>query len=249
MLHTNEEIAKLEQEWINDNSLDKKSNLYCMIVGNVWIFSTIISFMLGFYWGILLSTILCALLLIWITNIFDKKGKKEKDIFYRKKEALYEQVTQKYLTQKQSLIDKYGNPDRVFSFTELTLDKEIDFFEESQRIWVNGHDLSMSDIISIEYDDQFFGGLPMDSHVDTKDALKRALAGGVIGGPIGAVIGGATAKRKTETTFELVLLSITIYLNNISLPMIEIYPANRDDYEEIIAILKLIISRNKSKNS
>ena len=146
-----------------------------------------------------------------------------------RKQAEKEKQEQIYNSEKEKLIEKYGEPDKTIVVEELNLSKEIIAFGKVNRIWLLGKDLPMGDIISCTFNDNQRiekGKVSYETKTSTGNMAKRAVVGGVLLGGTGAVIGGATAKKNTVVNQENDKLihdyTVIININSLSDPIIRI---------------------------
>ncbi len=170
-----------------------------------------------------------------------------------RKQAEKEKQEQIYNSEKEKLIEKYGEPDKTIVVEELNLSKEIIAFGKVNRIWLLGKDLPMGDIISCTFNDNQRiekGKVSYETKTSTGNMAKRAVVGGVLLGGTGAVIGGATAKKNTVVNQENDKLihdyTVIININSLSDPIIRI-PLGKDGAKvnEIVGLMKVIINRRK----
>ena len=170
-----------------------------------------------------------------------------------RKQAEKEKQEQIYNSEKEKLIEKYGEPDKTIVVEELNLSKEIIAFGKVNRIWLLGKDLPMGDIISCTFNDNQRiekGKVSYETKTSTGNIAKRAVVGGVLLGGTGAVIGGATAKKNTVVNQENDKLihdyTVIININSLSDPIIRI-PLGKDGAKvnEIVGLMNVIINRRK----
>lgn len=179
-----------------------------------------------------------------------EEKRKQKEI---EKQAEIDKKTPIYNSEKEKLVEKYGNPDKTIILEELDLSKEIMAFGSAKRIWLLGRDLPMSDIISCTFSDNkqiIKGNISYETKTNTGNMAKRAIVGGALLGGTGAVIGGATAKKGTTVKQEDDKIvhdyTVIININNLSEPVIRI-PLGQDGstVNEIVGLMNVIINRNK----
>ena len=229
----------------------------------VWIlfllFLCIISFMAG--WTTL-GWILVAVFVIFgiiLASAIKDGNKKEKERKRKQEErkiqrqAEIERKTPIYNAEKEKLIEKYGDPNKIIVLEELNLNKEIIAFGMVNRIWLLGKDLPMSDIISCTFNDNQRvekGKVSYETKASTGNMAKRAVVGGILLGGTGAVIGGATAKTDTVVNQENDKIindyTVIININSLSDPIVRIHLGNDGvKVNEIVGLMNVIINRRK----
>lgn len=233
-----------------------------MVMGFIFllIILAIICFMVGMYE---LSATLFAIDIIIIVGIVissqkEKKKKEERDKKVReakikKEEELQTVIIPAYNKSRNDLINKYGNPTKVFVLEQYNLNKEIIAFEETKRIWICGKDFDMKSILSCTISDDkkiVKGQISSTTKANSGNMVKRAIVGDVLLGGAGAIIGGSTASKTTITTQEndRVYHNYTIIINvdNLSEPIIRINVGSDDNLvNEIAGLMNVIINRRQ----
>lgn len=223
------------------------------------IFFCILCFMIGWTtlgWILVIGFAVLGVFLIYAYNDGKKKEEEREEklrLEKARKQAEKEKQEQIYNSEKEKLIEKYGEPDKTIVVEELNLSKEIIAFGKVNRIWLLGKDLPMGDIISCTFNDNQRiekGKVSYETKTSTGNMAKRAVVGGVLLGGTGAVIGGATAKKNTVVNQENDKLihdyTVIININSLSDPIIRI-PLGKDGAKvnEIVGLMKVIINRRK----
>lgn len=223
------------------------------------IFFCILCFMIGWTtlgWILVIGFAVLGVFLIYAYNDGKKKEEEREEklrLEKARKQAEKEKQEQIYNSEKEKLIEKYGEPDKTIVVEELNLSKEIIAFGKVNRIWLLGKDLPMGDIISCTFNDNQRiekGKVSYETKTSTGNIAKRAVVGGVLLGGTGAVIGGATAKKNTVVNQENDKLihdyTVIININSLSDPIIRI-PLGKDGAKvnEIVGLMNVIINRRK----
>lgn len=223
------------------------------------IFFCILCFMIGWTtlgWILVIGFAVLGVFLIYAYNDGKKKEEEREEklrLEKARKQAEKEKQEQIYNSEKEKLIEKYGEPDKTIVVEELNLSKEIIAFGKVNRIWLLGKDLPMGDIISCTFNDNQRiekGKVSYETKTSTGNMAKRAVVGGVLLGGTGAVIGGATAKKNTVVSQENDKLihdyTVIININSLSDPIIRI-PLGKDGAKvnEIVGLMNVIINRRK----
>ena len=183
-------------------------------------------------WILVIGFAVLGVFLIYAYNDGKKKEEEREEklrLEKARKQAEKEKQEQIYNSEKEKLIEKYGEPDKTIVVEELNLSKEIIAFGKVNRIWLLGKDLPMGDIISCTFNDNQRiekGKVSYETKTSTGNMAKRAVVGGVLLGGTGAVIGGATAKKNTVVNQENDKLihdyTVIININSLSDPIIRI---------------------------
>jgi len=220
----------------------------------------IICFIVGWYKLGTILLILTVSLIIAIIHSAKKEDKKREDKDKKMKESEAEReaelqnvIIPAYNNARSQLIDKYGNPAKVFVLEQYNLDKEIIAFEESKRIWICGKDFEMKSILSCTFTDDVKvvkGQIISTTKTKSGNMVKRAVVGDVLLGGAGAVIGGSTAKKSTITTQEddKVYHDYTVVINvdSLSDPIIRVHlGSDGKTLNEIVGLMNVIIQRNR----
>lgn len=158
-----------------------------------------------------------------------------------------------YNSTLNELTSKYGEPAKVIKLGDLNLDKEIIAFEQANRIWICGKDLSMNDILSCTFSDSpkvIKGKVTQETKTNSGNMVKRAVVGDVLLGGAGAVIGGSTASKTTTTIQEADKTyhnyTVIININNLSEPIMRIeLGEDGKTANEIVGLMNVIINRNR----
>lgn len=223
------------------------------------IFFCILCFMIGWTtlgWILVIGFAVLGVFLIYAYNDGKKKEEEREEklrLEKARKQAEKEKQEQIYNSEKEKLIEKYGEPDKTIVVEELNLSKEIIAFGKVNRIWLLGKDLPMGDIISCTFNDNQRiekGKVSYETKTSTGNMAKRAVVGGVLLGGTGAVIGGAMAKKNTVVNQENDKLihdyTVIININSLSDPIIRI-PLGKDGAKvnEIVGLMNVIINRRK----
>jgi hypothetical protein len=219
---------------------------------------TVICFNEGWYiLGTILSLIpIFAVIALVISSQKEKvereeRQKRSQELKAKKEEELKTIIIPAYNKSRTELINRYGNPTKVFVLEQYNLNKEIIAFEESKRIWICGSDFPMKSILSCTFTDDknvVKGQITSTTTTNSGNMVKRAVVGDVLLGPAGAIIGGSTASKATITTQEndKVVHDYTVILNvdSLSEPIIRVHiGSDVDTVNEIVGLMNVIISR------
>lgn len=228
-----------------------------------WIFTLVflcmISFIAGWTtlgWIIVAFFVVVGIALIWASNENQMKQEEAKQTNEKnaiKKQAEREAKAVTYNASRKELVSKYGEPDKTIVFDEFNLQKEIIVFGKTNRIWLLGKDLLMSDILSCTFSESqrtVKGNVSYQTKTSTGNMTKRAIVGGVLTGGVGAVVGGATARKETTVKQEndkvIHDYTVIININSLSDPIVRIpLGSNGTKVNEIVGLMNVIISRNK----
>ena len=228
-----------------------------------WIFTLVflcmISFIAGWTtlgWIIVAFFVVVGIALIWASNENQMKQEEAKQTNEKnaiKKQAERESKAVTYNASRKELVSKYGEPDKTIVFDEFNLQKEIIVFGKTNRIWLLGKDLLMSDILSCTFSESqrtVKGNVSYQTKTSTGNMTKRAIVGGVLTGGVGAVVGGATARKETTVKQEndkvIHDYTVIININSLSDPIVRIpLGSNGTKVNEIVGLMNVIISRNK----
>ncbi|WP_459186670.1 hypothetical protein ACGE0T_10825 [Parabacteroides sp. APC149_11_2_Y6] len=224
-----------------------------------FIFLCIISFVLGWTilgWILVAFFVTAVVALIWINNESQKTQEKLKKINEERAERRKAEIAAKesiYNSTLYELTSKYGEPAKVIKLGDLNLDKEIIAFEQANRIWICGKDLSMNDILSCTFSDSpkvIKGKVTQETKTNSGNMVKRAVVGDVLLGGAGAVIGGSTASKTTTTIQEADKTyhnyTVIININNLSEPIMRIeLGEDGKTVNEIVGLMNVIINRNR----
>jgi hypothetical protein len=218
----------------------------------------IVCFIEGWY---TLGTILVLITVLLIISVIisSKKNKKKREEHERRSQELKAKreeelktiIIPAYNESCTELINKYGNPTKVFVLEQYNIDKEIIAFEESKRIWICGKDFPMKSILSCTFTDDkkvVKGQITSTTKTNNKNMLKRAVVGDVLLGGAGAVIGGTSASKSTVTTQndDKVYHDYTVIINvdSLSEPIIRVYiGSDGKTVNEIVGLMNVIINR------
>lgn len=234
--------------------------IMCFLIA-LFLFS-IFCFSIGYYTAGIISLLplIGGTIILIIASSKEKKKQAEEEEEARKQERIrLEELEIKkpiYIQAKENLIRKYGNPDREIILEDVNLDREILVFGNSNRIWLLGKDLLMSDIISCDVNDEAMiikGQIVSSTKTNTGSAVQRAAVGGLLLGGVGAIIGGNTAKKETITQVDNDKLihnyTILININNLSTPIIKINLGQDDEtVNNIMGLMNVIVNRNSTKH-
>lgn len=174
----------------------------------------------------------------------ENKEKQEKERAFRQSQFEYQrnQDKESFVRFKNSLIAKYGEPDKIINLNyvdwEFVLDKYIMVFANSSAIYICGQELKFSDIVSYKIVDNYeikHGKIEgtLNTSTDTGNLLTRGLGGALIGGGMGAIIGATTASQTTTTRFSqkndklIHDFTLLVFTRNLKQPTIEIRFGNR----------------------
>ena len=190
-----------------------------------------------------------------------KKAAEEREkrqIEYRERQKKeQEEKKQKYDAEKNEILAKYGQPDKVIIMQEHDLKQEIMIFGKINRLWLLGEDIPFGDVLSCTYNDNYSvkkGKVEYQSKTKTNNGsmIGRAVVGGVLAGGAGAIIGGATASKDIQTTAiqgnDTIIHDYTVIINisSFSNPIVRI-PLGKDGAKvnDIVGLMNVIISKNK----
>lgn len=140
-----------------------------------------------------------------------------------------------YQHSKDSLISKYGQPDKVITGLSNTLDfnREMYIFENAGKIVFMGKTISFKDIMSCEIVD------------DPKFIPGRSSTGGIGIGLFGIAFGGAETTRTPDKTIHNYVVDVKI--DNLSTPFIRIATGQSDDKATEIASVFEYILRHQTE--
>jgi len=224
----------------------------------LFIFFICICFIAG--WNTLGTILVVAtVVIIIVAIIFSEKDKEErnerekkiKEAKAKRKQELQNVIIPAYNESRTELINKYGDPTKVFVLKQYSLDKEIIAFEESKRIWICGKNFQMKSILSCTFTDDkkvVKGQITSTTKANSGNMVKRAVVGDVLLGGAGAVIGGSTARKSTITTQDddKVYHDYTVIINvdSLSEPIIRVHiGSDRKTLNEIVGLMNVIINR------
>jgi len=225
-----------------------------------YIFFTVICFNEGWYvLGTILSLIPIGMVIAMIISGKKEKVEREKqqkinqELKAKQEEDLKTRIIPAYNRSRMRLINRNGNPTKVFLLGQYDLNKEIIAFEESKRIWICGNDFQMNSILSCTFTDEQKvdkGQITSTTKTNSGNMVKRAVVGDVLLGGAGAIIGGSTASKSTITTQEndKVVHDYTIIINvdSISEPIIRVHIGSDDKtVNDIVGLMNVIISRRR----
>src|SRR5660398_161538 len=84
---------------------------------------------------------------------FEEIKKRSREVKVEYEEKLKTIIIPAYNQSRTELINRNGNPTKVFILEQYNLNKEIIAFEESKRIWICGIDFPMQSILSCTFTD------------------------------------------------------------------------------------------------
>lgn len=185
--------------------------------------------------------------------------KKEQEKIERQKNRT-EKKKQQYELEKNEIITKYGQPDKVISLMQYDVKYEIMTFAKINRLWLLGEDIPFKDVLSCTYNDDYSikkGNIEYQSKSKTNNGsmIGRAVIGGILAGGTGAIIGGTTAGKNTQTVATTLgndtiihNYTVIININSLSNPIIRI-PLRQNErmLNEIVGLMNVIISRSKKE--
>jgi len=129
--------------------------------------------------------IICFLAVIAFVYINQSNQKEFKELKERGREvkAEYEEklktiIIPAYNQSRTDLINRNGNPTKVFILGKYNLSKEIIAFEESKRIWICGNDFLMKSILSCTFTDNknvIKGQITSTTKTNSSNMIKRAV--------------------------------------------------------------------------
>lgn len=157
-----------------------------------------------------------------------------------------------YISQRNSIIEKYGYPDKEINAVENDINADIYVYEKTESIIIQGKEIHFKELISCKVVDTptvIKGNQYAIASTNTEEAITRSLIGGVVFGAAGAVVGGATANRYIQyyrgNDYSVHDFTVVITLNDISNSVIRIHVGNNEyATNEIVGLLTVIISRN-----
>jgi hypothetical protein len=176
----------------------------------------------------------------------------------KKREIENKNRKEKEELEKEERIRKYG--EISFGYQSKCPYSNIEVYESSKVVYLKyGEETWMfnfSDIIKVDiYEDgrisSSITSTSGTSKAKTSSMIGRATVGGVLLGGTGAVIGGTTGKREIGTTSntkiqEVVVYSMVITINNLSMPSIQIkarYAESKEFIKKVSSVLSIIIER------
>lgn len=188
-------------------------------------------------------------IIVVILVVRDKKKNKEKAM---REQAEIVAKTPIYNAARSELLLKYGEPTRTIKLNELDLGREIIIFEQVNRVWLCGRDLSMNDILSCSFTDEprvVKGKVIHRTKTDNLNMIIRSEIGDTFGEK-GAVMGGLTANKKTISTQEPDTIhhnyTVVVNINSLSDPIVRIkIGEDGKTVNEIIALVNVMLSRKK----
>lgn len=212
----------------------------------------------------IITDIIAAIIVIPFIVYMIKRSRKITD--KEKRESIVELARQESESMKKvrfyndwyrTYVAQYGQPDKTFTFIKNDKTGIILINEQNQKIWILGHDLTFSEIIScsIEEDTTIHKGkIIASTTTNSGSLLGRSLLGGLVAGPIGALVGGSTASTTTEFQQEDDHLvrdyTVIVTVNSISNPVIRIHTGkNAPLTKELFAIFQIICSRNSQQKN
>lgn len=163
-----------------------------------------------------------------------------------------------YAKYKNSLYEKYGEPDKVIRYSN-NIDSEIIVFDKSSIVIIDCKELSFDDIISCSLiDDSRIERGDVSTTINTKtntgSLIGRSVVGGLIAGPVGAVIGASSASRTSYGTSvgtsdtKIFNYSLIIGVRRIEYPTIKIHLGHKRDLAyEILAVFNIILSEKSRR--
>lgn len=180
------------------------------------------------------------------------------------KEIENEKRKEKEESEKKERIRKYG--DISYEYQSKCPYSNIEVYESSKVIYLKyGEETWMfnfSDIVKVDiYEDGRISSSTTStsgtSKAKTSSMIGRAAVGGVLLGGTGAVIGGTTGKREIGTTSttktqEVVVYSMVITINDLSMPSIQIkakYAEAKEFIKKVSSVLSIIIERQDKDDS
>ncbi len=226
---------------------------------------SIIFILLGHYvWGGIIGGIVAAI--SQAVSNSDKRAEREEERreLQKKKELEDQKRREKEELEKEERIKEYGEISYEyqskcpFSKIEVYEVAKVVYLKYGEETWT----FNFSDIIKVDiYEDGRISSSTTStsgtSKAKTSSMLGRAAVGGVLLGGAGAVIGGATGKRElgetsTTKTQEVVIYSMVITINNLSMPTIQIkakYEEAKEFIKRVSSILSIIIERQNKDDS
>lgn len=188
----------------------------------------------------------------------EKEREERQQELRRKKELEAQKRSEKEELEKEERIKEYG--EISYEYQSKCPYSKIEVYESTQVVYLKyGEEVWMfnfSDIIKVDiYEDGRISSSTTStsgtSKAKTSSMIGRAAVGGVLLGGAGAVIGGATGKRElgetsTTKTQEVVVYSMVITINNLSMPTIQIkakYEEAKEFIKRVSSVLSIIIER------
>lgn len=176
----------------------------------------------------------------------------------KKKEIENEKRKEKEELEKEERIRKYGEISYKYqskcpySIIEVYESSKVIYLKYGEETWM----FNFSDIIKVDiYEDGRISSSTTStsgaSKAKTSSMIGRAAVGGVLLGGTGAIIGGTTGKREigatsTTKTQEVVVYSMIITINDLSMPSIQIkakYEEAKEFIKKVSSVLSIIIER------
>lgn len=140
----------------------------------------------------------------------------------------------------QSFITKYREQPRYIIDDFYVAKKTILIFEKSRVLVIFWQECKFSDITDV----LFNGVSTYHIKTSTTGAIGRGLVGGLALGGVGAIAGARTASKKAKSEDEYV---VSIVTNSLSAPIIEYKTQNLHAANELLAVVKIILDRNKNR--
>lgn len=211
-----------------------------------------------YIWGFIVIGVTAAISQA-VSNSDKKEEREEEQRELRKKKELEdEKRKEKEEVEKEERIKRYG--EISYEYQSKCPYSKIEVYEATKVVYLKyGEETWMfnfSDVIKVDiYEDGRISSSTTStsgtSKAKTSSMLGRAAVGGVLLGGTGAVIGGATGKRgiegtSTTKTQEVVIYSMVITINNLSMPTIQIkakYEEAKEFIKRVSSILSIIIER------
>lgn len=229
-----------------------------IIIGILLIFSN------HYIWGAIILGITAAISQTVSNSDKKKEREEERRELHRKREIENEKRKEKEESEKEERIKDYGKISYEYqskcpySKVEVYEAAQVVYLKYGEETWI----FNFSDIIKVDiYEDGRISSSTTStsgtSKAKTSSMLGRAAVGGVLLGGAGAVIGGATGKRElgetsTTKTQEVVIYSMVITINNLSMPTIQIkakYEEAKEFIKRVSSILSIIIERQNKDDS
>ena len=225
-------------------------------------FWTIIKVIVSAFLGMVALTILYGLgYIMYYIFVGYKKDEVKRINRENAKAEFAEHLKQKrigYAKYKNSLYEKYGEPDKVIRYSN-NIDNEIIVFVKSSIVIIDCKELSFDDIISCSLiDDSRIERGNVSTTINTKtntgSLIGRGVVGGLIAGPVGAVIGASSASRTSYGTSvgnsdtKIFNYSLIIGVKRIEYPTIKIRLGHKRDLAyEILAVFNIILSEKSRR--
>lgn len=199
--------------------------------------------------------------IIYNTFVSDKKDEVKRINREEAKAEFEKQLKQKrigYAKYKNSLYEKYGEPDKVIRYSN-NIDNEIIVFVKSSIVIIDRKELSFDDVISCSLiDDSRIERGDVSTTINTKtntgSLIGRSVVGGLIAGPAGALIGASSASKTSYGTSvgpsdtKIFSYSLIIGVRRIEYPTIKIHLGNKRDLAyEILTVFNIILSEKSSR--